>query len=203
MLFVYTYTNIFQCSHSNDRLVDHIGYRGDYYGDGLPHPSVSHHHLQEEGYNMVKSLLPIFTLLMGCSISQPTVRHQPERMLFERCCEKPDWVREYQGNNRWLWFDSTSGYYFIVGSIPNAEDLLFSQAMAQAASFGRLVEYLAAKVGAPAPNIVNLPVSLTLNEHYWEEWQINGQDATSWVYDVYTLSTISKDDVDIIIKKLK
>ncbi len=154
---------------------------------------------------MVKSLLlPIFTLFMGCSILQPTVHHQPDRILFERCCEKPDWVREYQGNNnRWLWFDSTSGYYFIVGSITNAEDLIFGQAMAQAASFGRLVEYLAAKVGAPAPNIVNLPVSLTLNEHYWEEWQINGQDATSWVYDVYTLSTISEDDVDIIIKKLK
>lgn len=153
-------------------------------------------------------LLPGVFLLSSCS-STPTRKVEGEETVVERSGKRPDWVsqRFYEEDN----------YYYFVGRERSrdpslGEDAARLQAMSQLASaFEAVITQEIRKAKGEVPQglvgfikdfaalaVKHVPVQgAVLKEVYWEKVERISYRKAEYVYDVWALVRISKEDFEL------
>ena len=159
-------------------------------------------------------LLFLAVLTYGCGTS--SLLNTPgtvQKTLFETSTSKePQWAL----SSKVFWYDPKDQCYYVVGVANDQSDLGFGSSIAQAIALKNLAQRIQTifnsrfalietgksdevrNLGDLLVSAVtnNIQLSVAMTEQYWKEWQINDGYQARFRYDIYTLSQISRADLD-------
>lgn len=163
--------------------------------------------------NILIILLLLLSFIAGCTSSKMSSINNSQKILFDTSSEKePEWVK----SGKMFWYEPDEQAYYVVGIANNETDIGFGASIAQAYALKNIAQkiqtifnsnFALIETGSSSDvkNLSellisaitkNVQMSVAMTEQYWKEWQLNSGYQTKYVYDIFTLNQISKQDLE-------